>query len=132
MEGDRWKAVERLYHQAAARPHGEQAAFLESACAGDKDLRREVESLLAAGGDGFLEEPALDLAARDLAKDGAILSSSGRMPVRTLEVRIRNIKKVKGYVEVAEQPTAANNFTAVIRIRNNEKDSADYEFEVSW
>ncbi len=70
MEADRWKAVERLYHQAAERPHGEQAAFLESACAGDEDLRRDVESLLAADGDGFLEEPALDLAARDLAKDG--------------------------------------------------------------
>jgi hypothetical protein len=29
MEGDRWKTVERLYHEAAERPHGEQAAFLE-------------------------------------------------------------------------------------------------------
>ena len=64
--------------------------------------------------------------------NGRILKSSGRMPLRTMDVRIRNIKKVKGSVEVAEQPSAANNFTAVIRIRNNEKDSADYEFEVSW
>ncbi len=64
--------------------------------------------------------------------NGRILKSSGRQPLRTLDVRIRNIKKVKGYVEIAEQPSAANNFTAVIRIRNNEKDSADYEFEVSW
>jgi serine/threonine protein kinase len=71
MEGDRWKTVERLYHQAAERPHGEQAAFLESACLGDEDLLRDVESLLAAGADGFLEEPALDVAARDLAQDGA-------------------------------------------------------------
>jgi hypothetical protein len=64
--------------------------------------------------------------------NGRILKSAGRMPLRNLSVRIRNIKKVKGTVEVAEQPTAANNFTAVIRIRNFEKDSADYEFEVSW
>src|SRR4029450_7825259 len=71
MDGDRWKTVERLYHEAAERPHGEQAAVLESACWGDEDLIRDVESLLAAGADGFLEEPALDVAARDLAKDGA-------------------------------------------------------------
>ena len=58
MEGDRWKTVERLYHEAAERPHGEQAAFLESACLGDEDLLRDVESLLADGADGFLEEPA--------------------------------------------------------------------------
>jgi hypothetical protein len=64
--------------------------------------------------------------------NGRILKSSGRMPLRTMQVRMRNIKKVKGTVEIAEQPTVANNFTAVIRIRNNEKDSADYEFEVSW
>jgi hypothetical protein len=64
--------------------------------------------------------------------NGRVLKSTGRMPLRSLTVRIRNIKKVKGTVEIAEQPTAANNFTAVIRIRNNEKDSADYEFEVSW
>ena len=64
--------------------------------------------------------------------NGRILKSSGRLPLRTMEVRIRNIKKVKGTVELVEAPSAANNFTAVIRIRNNEKDSADYEFEVSW
>ncbi len=64
--------------------------------------------------------------------NGRILKSSGRMPLRTMDVRLRNIKKMKGTVELAEAPSAANNFTAVIRIRNNEKDSADYEFEVSW
>ena len=67
-EADRWKTVERLYHEALERTPAERSAFLESACAGD-DLRRDVESLLAQEGEGFLEEPALDVAARALARE---------------------------------------------------------------
>ena len=67
--GERWKSIERLYHEAADRPFDERVAFLESACAGDAALRREVESLLAHDGGGFLEEPALDLAARELSRN---------------------------------------------------------------
>jgi len=69
-QAERWKAVERLYHEAAERPRGERAAFLRSACAEDDALRSEVESLLADEGGGFLEEPALDMMARELAQNG--------------------------------------------------------------
>ena len=68
-EAERFKTLERLYHEAAERPRAEQAAFLEAACAGDDALRHDVESLLAQEGARFLEEPALDLAARELAQD---------------------------------------------------------------
>jgi serine/threonine-protein kinase len=44
---DRWAAVERLYHAALTRPSDERAAYVANACAGDEELRREVESLLA-------------------------------------------------------------------------------------
>jgi len=46
-----------------------RAAFVEQACDGDESLRQEVESLLAQARDteNFLEAPALDVAARDLA-----------------------------------------------------------------
>jgi eukaryotic-like serine/threonine-protein kinase len=44
---NRWSSVERLYHAALGRPEGTRAAFLFEACAGDDELRREVESLLA-------------------------------------------------------------------------------------
>src|SRR5262245_58177789 len=43
---DRWGTVERLFHQALARPVSERAAFLAEACAGNEELRREAESLL--------------------------------------------------------------------------------------
>ena len=46
MEIDRWRRVEELYHAVHARPADEQEAFLDEACAGDVELRREVESLL--------------------------------------------------------------------------------------
>src|SRR5262245_43166611 len=44
---DRWATVERIYHAAVARRADERAAFLADACAGDEELRREVQSLLA-------------------------------------------------------------------------------------
>src|SRR5262245_19233090 len=44
---DQWSAVERVYHEALARPLERRAAFVAEACAGNAELRREVESLLA-------------------------------------------------------------------------------------
>jgi eukaryotic-like serine/threonine-protein kinase len=61
MNADRWRQIERLFHDAQARPSGERAAFLAAACAGDAALRREVETLLEAPvtAEGFLATPAL-------------------------------------------------------------------------
>ena len=44
---DRWSAVERVYHEALGRPPERRAAFVAEVCAGNEELRREVESLLA-------------------------------------------------------------------------------------
>ena len=46
-------------------------AFLRQACAGDEELRREVESLLSYETETamFLDRPALEVAARALAVD---------------------------------------------------------------
>jgi tetratricopeptide (TPR) repeat protein/predicted Ser/Thr protein kinase len=69
METARWRRIEELYHSALEREGSDRATFVEQACDGDESLRREVESLLAQARDteNFLESPALDLAARDLA-----------------------------------------------------------------
>src|SRR5947207_15434670 len=48
MSGQRWDQIEDLFHRAADLAPAERAVFLDRACAGDKELRREVESLLAA------------------------------------------------------------------------------------
>ena len=44
---NRWARVEALYHAAQERDTGERAAFLDIACEGDAELRREVESRFA-------------------------------------------------------------------------------------
>ena len=68
---DRWQQVEKLCQSALELEESRRAAFLEQACAGDKELRREVESLLRfdGRGDRFIEEPALELAAKMIAQD---------------------------------------------------------------
>src|SRR5262245_1115828 len=70
MSPDRWHEVERLYEQVVALPAGQRAAFLEDACKGDAELRREVEGLLnlETAADDFLEQPALRAAANTLAR----------------------------------------------------------------
>jgi len=66
---DRWRLLERIYHETVERPIAERHAFLDSACAGDDVLRNELESLLANEGLSLLDESALDVAARDLVSD---------------------------------------------------------------
>src|SRR5262245_30681256 len=68
---DRWRQIEELYYRAMERAPDDRRAFLAEACAGDDALRREVESLLAyqKQAEPMLEKPALELAARGVAKD---------------------------------------------------------------
>jgi eukaryotic-like serine/threonine-protein kinase len=56
VDPERWHEVDRLFAEALDRPPAERPAFLDTACAGDTTLRREVERLLAADeqGAGFL------------------------------------------------------------------------------
>lgn len=69
MKDQRWQKVEHLYHAALAKQPAERSAFLAEATAGDAELRREVESLLAYEdrAEHFIESPALDVAARKMA-----------------------------------------------------------------
>jgi serine/threonine protein kinase len=46
----RWDLVARLFHQAVELSPEARAAFLDQACGEDKDLYREVDSLLACSG----------------------------------------------------------------------------------
>ena len=49
MDPQRWRQVEELYHRALEFEAKARAAFLETACEGDHELRRQVESLIAQG-----------------------------------------------------------------------------------
>jgi serine/threonine protein kinase len=48
MTPNRWQEIDKLLEQALEREPGQRTAFLDKACAGDGELRREVESLLVA------------------------------------------------------------------------------------
>ena len=47
MKPQRWKEIDRIFAAALEREPAERAAFLDEACGGDEQLRKEVESLLA-------------------------------------------------------------------------------------
>ena len=47
MSDARWQRIEEVFHRAADLAPAQRAEFLSSACIGDDELRREVESLLA-------------------------------------------------------------------------------------
>jgi eukaryotic-like serine/threonine-protein kinase len=70
MTPQRWQEVERIYQAALVRAGEGRSTFVEEACAGDADLRNEVESLLEshAGAEVFLERPAVELAGESLAR----------------------------------------------------------------
>ncbi len=63
MNARRWQEVQELFDLAATRDPSQRGFFLERACDGDSELRREVESLLAAdvAGDSRLDQPLFSL-----------------------------------------------------------------------
>jgi len=64
MTPERWQQIEQLFHAAAECPCDQRLAFLDRACGGDEDLRREVEALLASSdeAESFIEAPPEELA----------------------------------------------------------------------
>jgi len=78
---ERLQHVQSVYNDAVALEPQERAAFLDNACGGDIELRREVESLLAyqPQAETFMDRPAFEVAARALADDGAGLMVNQRL-----------------------------------------------------
>lgn len=60
MTPERWRVIDAVLRDALTLAPIDRAAHVAQACADDADLRREVESLLAASvADDFLERPAM-------------------------------------------------------------------------
>src|SRR5437660_12049855 len=60
MERERWGRVEQIFHAALQVEESRRGELVRQSCAGDEDLRREVESLLAHHRESasFIETPA--------------------------------------------------------------------------
>ncbi len=69
MDPERWKRIDRIFKQALSRPPESLASFLEEACAGDEELRLEVESLIGHDRQvgSLIASPAAELPHLDLA-----------------------------------------------------------------
>jgi len=69
MKRERWKQLDELLDAALELPPEERADFLDEACAGDDALRKQLDKLLASDdrARSFLERPALEVAAKELA-----------------------------------------------------------------
>jgi tetratricopeptide (TPR) repeat protein len=82
---DRWPKIERLYHSALELEASQRAAFLDQVCGGDEGLKGEVASLLAQSeeGDGFLEAPAMEVAAQELAMSSGVEPRPGHAHLHT-------------------------------------------------
>src|SRR5436190_20562628 len=81
MTAERWEQIKHIYNQALARDPEHRPAYITLACAGDEELRHEVDSLLAAGagedtlldkgaasGAQFFRQTERDLAGRKLGR----------------------------------------------------------------
>src|SRR5579864_2293439 len=79
MKPERLQQIEQLYHSALEREPSQRAAFLEQACGADDDLRKEVESLLRYKSEAadFIETPAMERAAKEIAEQARPKSDSG-------------------------------------------------------
>lgn len=82
---ERYSRAQALVHDLLDRPHPERALMLDEACAGDEDLRREVEWLIAAvetsamgDGDDLLDRGVEMLAGAALADARLETTVSGR------------------------------------------------------
>jgi hypothetical protein len=76
---ERWKQVDGWLQAALSRPPNQRRAFIQQVCEGDRDLAREVSSLLASheAAGSFLENPALEEAETVLAETAAKAGLAG-------------------------------------------------------
>jgi eukaryotic-like serine/threonine-protein kinase len=72
MTPERWKQVREVLEAALDVSSKERAALLDDACMGDPALKQEVEELLAAYEEDFLEHTPLDEINRQLTKEPSL------------------------------------------------------------
>src|SRR5438046_4614842 len=95
MEDQRYQRAKELFEDAIERPPAERPAFLEKACGGDADLRRQVDAWLASNeaADGFLDS----LPGRPRDQDPPVLDAGGCSVTTFPELSERDGRKIGPY-----------------------------------
>ena len=77
---ERWKQIEAVFEQTLELAPDQRSAFLQNSCDGDKELRREVESLLEshARAGSFIDQHSLFFS-QDLAEEEPPSIQSGQL-----------------------------------------------------
>jgi serine/threonine protein kinase/tetratricopeptide (TPR) repeat protein len=98
MDPERWRQVERLFQSALDLSPDEHDAFLKRSCAGDTALERDVRALLRSAREagGFLSGPAIEVAARVVARHEPDQLASDSAPVGETISHYRIIEKLGG------------------------------------
>ena len=96
MEPERWRRVEELYHSVLHVVAEKRSEYLKHACRGDAKLCEEVESLLAyeSSAEEFMETPAFQVAAKQIAGDEANENLADPVPIGATLQRFRVIEKL--------------------------------------
>jgi eukaryotic-like serine/threonine-protein kinase len=102
MKQELWRRAEEIFHAVQEQLPENRQAFLDEACSGDAELRRQVEMLVSkdeqAG--SFLEKPAL----ADVTTALRAGSPAGReFGIRHLEVDIAMIGKAISHYKIIDQ-----------------------------
>ena len=88
MDSTRWERMQALFHQTADLPHGEQQAFLKSACGGDAQLMADVMAMLDADAReaSVLDSSVAQVANQVLGEDSPPLAYREFGPYRVIRV----------------------------------------------
>jgi serine/threonine-protein kinase len=82
---ERWRLIERIFHETLEKPSDARAVFLDHQCGADQTLRLELDALLGqtAAAEKFLDSPAIAAAAQQIAR-----SAPATMPERIGRYRL--------------------------------------------
>ncbi|MGI8959017.1 MAG: serine/threonine-protein kinase [Bryobacteraceae bacterium] len=98
MERERWQQVDELLQSALQQPPSERESFVRQACDGDEVLEREVRSRLSSYQEAgsFLEDPAIEIAARALAETQADTREKTDSLIGSTLLHYRIVEKLGG------------------------------------